>query len=108
MTQMTPEQSGGVQPAGWTDEEAAGFAQTLVTFGKGLPPQQRDAFAAILATAGARSGAGGEDMQGDEDVEGYFYGLFFFPVLAAAAKEIAGSADLNKAMEGQKLYIPSS
>ena len=47
-------------------------------------------------------------VQGHEDVEGYFfYNVFFFPVLRAGAEEIKGSADLNKAMEGQKLYIPN-
>jgi hypothetical protein len=87
----------------WTEDETADFGQTLVTFGKTLPARQRAAFAAILARAGAQHG----DGQRHEDVEGFFfYRVFFFSVLQAAATEVGGTADLAKAMEGQKLYIP--
>lgn len=47
----------------WTEEEAAAFAQALVTFRDGLPPPQRAAFTAILAAAAAQGDAGG-DVQG--------------------------------------------
>ncbi|MGH2603993.1 MAG: hypothetical protein ACRDJ9_31990, partial [Dehalococcoidia bacterium] len=53
MTQISQEQRDALQIAGWTEEEAMAFAQTLATFRDGLPPRQRDAFTAMLATAGA-------------------------------------------------------
>lgn len=62
MTQITQEQRDALQAAGWTEEEVTGFAQAVATFRDGLPARQRDAFNAILATAGAR--AGGDDVQG--------------------------------------------
>ena len=61
MTPMTEAQRDVLQAAGWTEEEATGFAQTLATFRDGLPPRQRDALDAILATAGA---TGGDEVQG--------------------------------------------
>ncbi|MGH2586774.1 MAG: hypothetical protein ACRDJE_17800 [Dehalococcoidia bacterium] len=61
MTQITPDQRDILQAAGWTEEEAVAFAQTLTAFRDGLPPRQRDAFATMLTTAGA---AAGEQVQG--------------------------------------------
>jgi hypothetical protein len=61
MTQITQEQRDALQVAGWTEEEAMAFAQTLGSFRDGLPPRQRDAFTAMLTTAGA---AVSEDTRG--------------------------------------------
>ena len=66
MTQLTQEQRDDIQAAGWTEEEATGFAQTLATFRDGLPPRQRDALDALLATAGATATAG-------DEVQGYVF-----------------------------------
>ncbi|MGH2587100.1 MAG: hypothetical protein ACRDJE_19480 [Dehalococcoidia bacterium] len=62
MTQLTQEQRDMLQATGWTEEEAMAFAQTVAGFRDGLPPRQREAFAAILAAAGAA--ASGDDVQG--------------------------------------------
>lgn len=62
MTEITREQSVALQAAGWTEEEATTFAQAVTSFREGLPPRQRDAFNAILTTAGAA--ARGDDVQG--------------------------------------------
>ena len=62
MTQLTQEQRDDIQAAGWTEEEVAGFVQAVATFRDGLPPRQREAFNAILATAGAA--ASGDDARG--------------------------------------------
>jgi hypothetical protein len=57
------EQIGQAQ-APWTEEEAAAFAQKLVAFQGALPPRERDAFTAIMATAADRDGSGGDDARG--------------------------------------------
>jgi hypothetical protein len=62
MSQITSEQREALAAAGWTEEEAIAFAQTLASFRDGLPPRQRAAFNAILTAAD-------ETAQGD--VQGY-------------------------------------
>jgi hypothetical protein len=73
MTQITQEQRGALQAAGWTEEEATAFTQSLATFRDGLPPRQRDAFNSILTAAG-------EAASGDE-VEGYLVVIAIIAVL---------------------------
>jgi hypothetical protein len=74
------EQNGQAQ-APWTEEEAAAFAQRLVTFGEELPPRERDAFTAILATVTNQDSADGDDAQG------YFWqGLLAAAIVTAADK----------------------
>jgi hypothetical protein len=58
MTPMTEEQRQALAAAGWTEEEATAFAESVGAFRDGLPPRQREAFNGILAAAG------GEDVQG--------------------------------------------
>lgn len=65
MTQMTQDQRDALRAAGWTEAEATGFAQALTTFRDGLPPRQRDAFTAILATAGAAADTQGHMIAQD-------------------------------------------
>jgi hypothetical protein len=62
MAAITEAQRQALAAAGWTEEEATAFAESVGAFRDGLPPRQREAFNGILAAAGGA--AGGEDVQG--------------------------------------------
>jgi hypothetical protein len=65
MNPITAEQQAALAAAGWTEADAQGFAQALVSFRESLPPRQQEGFTAILAVA-AEQVTG--DMQGYGDL----------------------------------------
>ena len=73
LTQLTQEQRDAVQAAGWTEAEVTGFVQAVAAFRDGLPTRQREAFAGILAAAGATAG--------DDDVQGYLVVIAIIGIL---------------------------